>query len=452
MSKIIKLKRGLDIKLAGEAERRIVELPMAESYGVSPLDFSGVVPKLLVRPGDAVKAGTPLFFDKYHPEILFTSPVSGTVDCITRGDKRKVLFVAINADGKQTSEKFDIKPVEKTSKEDVKELLLGSGLWPFVTQRPYGIVANPADEPKAIFVSGFDSAPLAPDMDFALAGEEENLKAGFEALKKLTAGKVHLGVKAGADGAVSKVANAEKTAFKGPHPAGNVGVQIHHVDPVNKGEVVWTIDIQAVAIIGRLINTGKLDMTKVYALTGSELIEPVYVKAVSGAPFVSLLCGNIKRQGRNDKVRIISGNVLSGRKADPRGYIAFNTNQVTVIPEGDKYEFLGWAMPRCDKFSVSRSYFSWLCPKKTYVLDTNLHGGHRPYIVTGLFERYVPMDIYPMYLLKAILAKDIDKMENLGIYEIVEEDLALCEFVDPSKNDIQQTVRDGINLMIQELG
>lgn len=206
-----------------------------------------------------------------------------------------------------------------------------------------------------------------------------------------------------------------------------------------------------VAIIGRLFNTGKLDMTKVYALTGSELIEPVYVSAISGAPFVSLLCGNIKRQGRDGKVRIINGNVLSGKKADARMYVAANTNQITVIPEGDKYEFLGWAMPRCDKFSVSRSYFSWLMPKKTYVLDTNLHGGHRPYIVTGLFERYLPMDIYPMYLFKAILAKDIDKMENLGIYEVIEEDVALCEFVDPSKNDIQQTVRDGINLMIKEL-
>ena len=451
MSKIIKLKRGLDIKLVGKAEKRIVELPMSESYGVSPLDFEGVVPKLLVRPGDAVKVGTPLFFDKYHPDMLFTSPVSGTVDCITRGDKRKILAIVINADGKQESEKFETKPADKASKEEVKELLLKSGLWPFVTQRPYGIVANPADEPKAVFVSGFNSAPLAPDMDFVLEGEDENLKVGFEALKKLTAGKVHLGIKAGTDGVVSRVSNVEKTAFQGPHPAGNVGVQIHHIDPINKGEIVWTLDIQTVAIIGRLFNTGKLDMTKVYALTGSELIEPVYVRAISGAPFVSLLRGNIKRQGRDQKVRIINGDVLSGKKADPRGYVASNTNQITVIPEGDKYEFLGWAMPRCNKFSVSRSYFSWLRPKREYVLDTNLHGGHRPYIVTGLFERYLPMDIYPMYLFKAILAKDIDKMENLGIYEIVEEDVALCEFVDPSKNNIQQTVREGINLMIKEL-
>lgn len=451
MSKTIKLKRGLDIRLVGEAEKRIVALPLAESYGISPLDFEGVVPKLLVRPGDAVKAGTPLFFDKYRPEVLFTSPVSGTVDCVTRGDKRKVLFVAVIPDGKQDSEKFNIKPVESSTKEDVKEVLLGSGLWPCFVQRPYGIVANPADSPKAIFVSGFDTAPLAPDMDFVLQGQQANLKTGFEVLKKLTSGKVHLGVKAGTNGVVAQVSNAEKTAFSGPHPAGNVGIHIHHVDPINKGEVVWTVDIQDVAIIGRLFNTGKLDMTKVYALTGSELIEPVYVSAISGAPFVSLLRGNIKRQGRGERVRIINGNVLSGKKADPRGYVAFNTNQVTVIPEGDKYEFLGWAMPRTDKFSVSRTYFSWLCPKKEYVLDTNLHGGHRPYIVTGLFERYLPMDIYPMYLFKAILAGDIDKMENLGIYEVIEEDVALCEFVDPSKNDIQQTVRNGINLMIKEL-
>jgi Na+-transporting NADH:ubiquinone oxidoreductase subunit A len=451
MSKAIKLKRGLDIRLTGEAGKRLVALPPADSYGISPLDFEGVVPKLLVKPGNPVKAGTPLFFDKYHPEVLFTSPVSGKVESVSRGDKRKVLFVSVESDGKMDSEKFDVKPLEKSSKEEVKELLLKSGLWPLLTRRPYGIIANTADEPKAIFVSGFDSAPLAPDMDFALKGQEENLKAGFAALGKLTSGKVHLGVKAGSEGLLSKMHGVEKTAFSGPHPAGNVGVQIHHVAPINKGEVVWTVDIQSVAIIGRLMLTGKLDQTRVYALTGSELVEPVYVSAVTGAPFVSLLRGNIKRQGRGERVRIINGNVLSGKKADPRGYVAFNTNHVTVIPEGDKYELLGWAMPRLDKFSVSRSYFSWICPKKKYTLDTNLHGGHRPYIVTGLFERYLPMDIYPMYLFKAILAKDIDKMENLGIYEIVEEDVALCEFVDPSKNDIQQTVRDGINLMIKEL-
>ena len=451
MSKTIKLKRGLDIRLVGEAEKRIIELPLAETYGVSPLDFEGVVPKLLVRSGDAVKAGTPLFFDKYHPEVLFTSPVSGTVECVARGDKRKVLYVSVTADGKQDCENFNIKPVENSTKDELKDLLLKSGLWPCFIQRPYGIVANASDSPKAIFVSGFDSAPLAPDMDFVLQGQEDNLKTGFEVLKKLADGKVHLGVKAGTNGVVAKIANVEKTEFEGPHPAGNVGVQIHHVNPINKGEVVWTLNIQDVAIIGRLFNTGKLDMTKVYAITGSEIVEPVYVSAISGAPFVSLLRGNIKRQGRGNKVRIINGNVLSGKKADPRGFVAFNTNQITVIPEGDKYEFLGWAMPRTNKFSVSHSYFSWLCPKKEYVLDTNLHGGHRPYIVTGLFEKYLPMDIYPMYLFKAILAEDIDKMENLGIYEVIEEDVALCEFVDPSKNDIQQTVRNGINLMIKEL-
>lgn len=451
MSKTIKLKRGLDIKLQGEAERNVSEAPLAESYGVSPSDFEGVVPKLLVREGDAVRAGSPLFFDKNRPEVLFTSPVSGKVSAVVRGEKRKILRIVVEADRKQEPEQFEVKPLERSTKEDVTQLLLRSGLWPFIIQRPYGIIADPADSPKAVFISGFDSAPLAPDMNFSLKDRTDDLRKGIDALKKLTAGKVHLGLRAGDDGVISMLTNAEQTTFKGPHPAGNVGVQIHHVDPVNKGEVVWTVDIQNVAIIGRLFNTGTVDMTRVYAVTGSEVVKPAYVRAMACAPVQSLVKGNIKPQEDGGKVRIISGNVLTGKTTAADGYVAYAANQLTIIPEGDRYEFVGWAMPRFGKFSVSRSYFSWLCPNKRYRLDTNINGGHRPYVLTGLFEKYVPMDIYPLYLLKAILAGDIDKMENLGIYEVVEEDLALCEFVDPSKNEIQKTVREGINLMIKEL-
>ncbi|MCD8173325.1 MAG: Na(+)-translocating NADH-quinone reductase subunit A [Alistipes sp.] len=451
MSKTIKLKRGLDIKLQGEAERNISEALPAVTYGISPSDFEGVVPKLLVREGDAVRAGSPLFFDKNRPEVLFASPVSGKVSAVVRGEKRKILNIVVEADQKQDYEKFDVKPLERCGRQDVTELLLRSGLWAFIIQRPYGVIANPEDAPKAIFISGFDSAPLAPDMNFALKDQTDNLRKGIDALKKLTTGRVHLGLRAGDDGVISMLTNAEQTTFSGPHPAGNVGVQIHHIDPVNKGEVVWTVDIQNVAIIGRLFNQGIVDMTRVYAVTGSEVVKPAYVRSVACAPVGTLLKGNVKTQEDGGSVRIISGNVLTGRTTAADGYVSYSANQITVIPEGDKYEFIGWAMPRLGKFSVSRAYFSWLCPNKRYRLDTNLNGGHRPYVLTGLFEKYVPMDIYPLYLIKAILAGDIDKMENLGIYEVVEEDLALCEFVDPSKNEIQKTVREGINLMIKEL-
>ena len=450
MSKIIKLKKGLDINLQGKAAESLVELPLAAEYAVSPLDFENVTPKLLVKVGDKVKAGEPLFFDKNNPRVLFTSPVSGTVSAVNRGEKRKILNVTVAADAQQESAEFALLDLQKATREEVIETLLKSGLWTMILQRPYGIVANPADEPKAIFVSAFDSAPLAADMNFALKGEKENLQKGLEVLSKLSNGKVHLSVKAKAEGEMTSLKGAEIHTFEGKHPVGCVGVQIHHIDPIAKGDIAWTVAIQDVAAIGRLFSTGKVDLHKVVALTGSEVEKPQYYRIISGAPVASIVDGNIKAQAEGDTVRIISGNVLTGKKVAADGFISATATQITVIPEGDKYEMLGWIAPRFNKFSVSRSYFSWLCPKKEYKLDTNLNGGVRAFVVTGLFEEYLPMDIYPMYLFKAIIANDIDKMENLGIYEIVEEDVALCEFVDPSKTEIQQLVRDGINLMIKE--
>ena len=450
MSKIIKLKKGLDINLQGKAAESLVELPLAAEYAVSPLDFENVTPKLLVKVGDKVKAGEPLFFDKNNPRVLFTSPVSGTVSAVNRGEKRKVLNVTVAADAQQESAEFPVLDVQKASREEVVEMLLKSGLWTMILQRPYGIVANPADEPKAIFVSAFDSAPLAADMNFALKGEKESLQKGLEVLSKLSGGKVHLSVKANAEGEMSSLKSAEIHTFEGKHPVGCVGIQIHHIDPIAKGDIAWTVAIEDVAAIGRLFSTGKVDLHKVIALTGSEVEKPQYYRIISGAPIASIVGGNIKKQAEGDSVRIISGNVLTGKTVAADGFISATATQITVIPEGDKYEMLGWIAPRFNKFSVSRSYFSWLCPKKEYKLDTNLNGGPRAFVVTGLFEEYLPMDIYPMYLFKAIIANDIDKMENLGIYEIVEEDVALCEFVDPSKTEIQQLVRNGINLMIKE--
>ena len=445
MSKIIKLKKGLDLRLVGEAEKVLDKLPMSENYAVCPTDFEGVTPKLLVKVGDKVKAGTPLFFNKYKQEILFSSPVSGEVSAINRGEKRKVLSVVVKADAVQEYENFEIKPLEKCSSEDVKSVLLSAGLWPMIIQRPYGIIADPTDTPKAIFVSGFDSAPLAPDMNFVLNDQLDNLRKGLDVMAKLTAGKVHLSLNADSLGVLDAIDNAEKHQFKGPHPAGNVGVQIHHIDPIAKGEMVWTVGIQDLAIIGRLFNTGKVDMTKIVALTGGEADKPRYVQAVVGAPVADIV-GAAKAD-----VRIINGNVLTGKTVAYDGYVGFYNNQITMISDNSEYEMLGWAKPvRSKRFSVSKSYFSWLCPKKRYNLDTHLNGGPRAFVVTGLYEQYLPMDIYPLYLPKAILAEDIDKMENLGIYEVVEEDLALCEFVDPSKSEMQEIVRRGINLMIKE--
>ncbi len=450
MSKIITLRKGLDINLQGQAQQTLSVAPTASEYALSPLDFEGVTPKLLVKVGDEVKAGTPLFFNKYDERILFTSPVSGKVAAVNRGEKRKVLSVTVAPDAEQQYEEFAKPDLGKASREEIVALLLRSGLWPLLVQRPYGIIANPSDTPKAIFISAFDSAPLAPDYNFVLGSEQKNLQAGIDALRKLTPGKVHLSVRAKAEGAMPSLKGVELHTFAGKHPVGNVGVQIHHVDPVNRGEVVWTVNIQDLAAIGRLVNEGRVDRTKIVAVTGSEVEKPQYVRVIAGAKIDSLLGGNVRKQKEGDSVRIISGNVLTGTKVAADGFLTFYANQVTVIPEGDKYELLGWAMPRLNKFSVSRAYFSWLCPKKAYKLDTNMNGGERPFVVTGLYEKYLPMDIYPMYLLKACLAGDIDKMENLGIYEVTEEDFALCEFVDPSKIDIQQIIRDGINLMIKE--
>ncbi len=450
MSKIITLRKGLDINLKGKAEAQLTVAPLASEYAVSPLDFEGVTPKLLVKVGDKVKAGSPLFFNKYNERVIFTSPVSGTVAAVNRGEKRKVLSVTVTPDATQQYEEFAKLDLKSASRDQIVEMLLKAGLWPMIQQRPYGIIANPDDQPKAIFISAFDSSPLAPDYNFALKGEEKNLEAGLALLKKLTTGKVHLSMRAKAEGLFASLKNVEAHTFAGKHPVGNVGVQIHHIDPMNRGEVAWTVNIADVAVLGRLVNEGRVDMSKVVAVTGSEIEKPAYLRVIAGAKMDSLLKGNVKAQAEGVSVRVISGNVLTGVKSAMDGFLSFYAHQVTVIPEGDKYELFGWMMPRFKKFSVSRAYFSWLCPKKEYRLDTNLNGGERPFVVTGLYEKYLPMDIYPMYLLKACLAGDIEKMENLGIYEVVEEDFALCEFVDPSKIDIQQIIRDGINLMIKE--
>lgn len=444
MSKNIKLCKGLDIKLVGKAEARLENAPMAKSYAVSPLDYENITPKLLVKVGDKVEAGSALFFDKNNPRILFTSPVSGVVSAINRGEKRKLLNIAIEPDATQVYKQLTVVDVAKAERSAIVEMLLESGLWTRIVERPYGIIANPDATPKAIFVSAFDSAPLAPDYNFILKEEKAAIEAGMAVLARLTEGKVHLSARKGDEGFMAEVKGVEYHTFSGKHPVGNVGVQIHHIDRIAKGDIVWTVNIQDVAMIGRMVTTGKLDMSKTIAVAGSEVEKPCYKRVIAGAAIESIV-GKVK-----DGVRIISGDVLTGVATAKDGYLAANANMVTLIPEGDKYEFMGWAMPRFHRFSVSGSYFSWLFPKKSYTLDTNTNGEERPFVVTGLYEKYLPMDVYVSYLLKACLTKDLDKMENLGLYEVLPEDLALCEFVDPSKINMQQVLRDGINLMIKE--
>ncbi len=450
MSKVINLKRGLNIRLKGDAEKVLGTSIDADTFALKPTDFPGLAPKILVKPGQEIKAGQPLFFDKYNPEVLFTSPTSGEVLAINRGERRKVLEVVVKADHRNDSIDFPKVDPLKLSREEIKEKLKQSGLWPFLKQRPYGTVANPLTTPLHIFISGFDSAPMAPDYEFILSGQTPVFQTGINALSKLTDGKIHIGIRPDQSGGFfSGVKNIEITQFSGPHPAGNVGVQIHHLSPINKGDIIWTITPQEVIYIGRLFETGKIDFSKIIALTGSEVQSPQYYKTIHGANLQNILKGSTQNACRE---RFISGNVLTGTKVSPDNYLGFFDSQVTVIPEGDNYEFMGWADLGFNKFSPSKTFFSKLFPRKSYVLNANLHGGERAFVLSGQYEKYVPMDILPVYLLKAILANDIDKMEQLGIYEIIEEDLALCEYVCTSKVKVQEIVRQGLDLMMKELG
>ncbi|HMM11266.1 MAG TPA: Na(+)-translocating NADH-quinone reductase subunit A [Bacteroidales bacterium] len=448
MSNVIKITKGLNINLTGEAEK-VIHNHISDVYALKPTDFIGVFPRLLVKEGDEVKAGTPLFLDKYREDIVFTSPVSGKVKEIKRGAKRVLLEVKIESDGKFESLKFGSGNPLDLGREAVIEKLLKSGLWTMIRQRPYSVVANPKDKPKSIFISTFDTSPLAPDNDFIVHGQGEAFQAGLDALSVLTSGKVHLNIDANATH--SKVFTNSKRVqinqFSGPHPAGNVGVQINKLDPINKGEVIWYLYPQDVINIGKLFLTGEYDSGRIIALTGSEVLRPAYYKTHIGASIEGLVKGNVAEGNK----RFISGNVLTGTRIELDGFVSFQHTHVTVIPEGDYYEFLGWALPGFNKFSISRTFPGFLFPKKKYRLDTNLHGGERAFVMTGQFEKVFPMDIYPMQLIKAIMVEDIDLMENLGIYEVDEEDFALCEVIDTSKTNIQEIVRRGLNLMRKEM-
>lgn len=447
MANIIKLRKGLDINLKGKPVRETFDVKPSAVYALMPDDFTGVTPKVVVKEQMSVKAGDALFVDKNHPEVKFVSPVSGTVTAVERGARRKVLSVRVEVSGNEVVD-FGKKNVASLSAESVKEALLEAGLFAFIKQRPYDVVANPNVAPKAIFVSAFDSKPLAPDFEYVLKGQETDFQTGLDALAKMAT--VYLGVSASQKSdALLQAKGVTVNVFDGPHPAGNVGVQINHVAPISKGEVVWTIGAEEVIFIGRLFNNGHVDFTRTIALVGSEVVKPAYCRMVIGAQLSGLLKGRIV-SGKS--LRIINGNVLTGMKTTADGYLSAAANVVTVIPEGDDvHEMLGWIMPRFNDYSTSRSYFSWLMCKKEYTMDARIKGGERHMIMSGEYDRVFPMDILPEYLIKAIIAGDIDRMEALGIYEVAPEDFALCEFVDSSKLELQRIVRQGLDALRKEM-
>ena len=451
MSNNIDLKKGLDIPISGAAAQKTAKVTVPGTVAVKPTDFRGLKPRLLVRERDKVLAGSPVLADKESPDILFTSPVSGTVTEIVRGEKRKLLEVRIKADATQEHLEFAVGQVANLDADQVKSLLMKAGLWPALVQRPYGIIANPAVKPKAIFVSAFSTAPLAADMEYVLRDEFDDIQTAVNALSKLTDGGIHISLNAdNASGTpFHKLENATFHTFSGKHPAGNVGVQIHHISPIVKGDTVWTISPVMLAAIGKFLNTGKYDMSRLIAVTGPKAIGPAYVK---GLPGMSMRDLKEFYDNSGSDIRFISGDVLTGTNVGEDGFLGFFDNQVTLIKEGNEHELLGWAKPfRTKQFSTSHTYFSWLTPKKKYEMDTNLHGGPRAFVMSDVYSKVLPMHIYPVYLIKACLAEDIDKMEQFGIYEVLEEDLALCEYVCPSKIEIQSILSDGISLMMKEM-
>ena len=448
MANVIKLRKGLDINLKGKAAEELVTVKEPGFYALVPDDFPGVTPKVVVKEQEYVMAGGPLFIDKNHPEVKFVSPVSGVVTSVERGARRKVMNIVVEAAAEQDYEEFGKQDVARMNADRVKELLLQSGMFAFIKQRPYDVIADPAVAPRAIFVSAFDSNPLAPEFEFALKGEEANFQTGLDALAKIA--KTYLGISVKQkSAALTQAKNVTITAFDGPNPAGNVGVQINRVAPVVKGETVWTIDPQAVIFIGRLMNTGRVDMTRTVAVTGSEVLKPAYTKLRVGALLTSVFAGNVTK---DKELRYISGNVLTGKQVSPNGFLGAFHSQVSVIPEGnDIHEMLGWIMPRFNQFSVNHSYFSWLLGKKEYTIDARIKGGERHMIMSGEYYKVFPMDILPEFLIKAIIAGDIDRMEALGIYEVAPEDFALCEFVDSSKLELQRIVRAGLDMLRAEM-
>lgn len=448
MANVIKLSKGLNINLKGKAKGEKMQAPQSTEFAVSPSDFPGVIPKLSVKEGDKVLAGEPLFFNKAYPDVKFASPVSGTVSAIVRGDRRKILFVKVQADNNQQYHDFGKADPTAMDAAAVKAKILEAGLFGYINQMPYAVSTTPDTTPDSIFISALRDMPLAGDFEMELKGNEQAFQTGLTALSRIAT--VHLGTGAyQTSPALTDVKDVDLNVFDGPCPAGNVDVQINHIDPINKNKVVWTVDPTVVIFIGKLFLTGKVDLTRTIAVAGSEIKNPAYTDVLVGTPLKDILSD---RLAATEHIRIINGNPLTGVKASLDSYLGAHTSEVTVIPEGDNAdEMLGWIMPRTKQFSVSRSYFSWLFgKKKAYDLDARIKGGERHMIMSGEYDKVFPMDIFPEYLIKAIIAGDIDRQEALGIYEVAPEDFALAEFVDSSKLPLQKIVREGLNTLRKE--
>ncbi|MFT5833761.1 MAG: Na+-transporting NADH:ubiquinone oxidoreductase subunit A [Cognaticolwellia sp.] len=444
---VIRLKKGYNIPLEGEAEKVEKETTEAVRYAIKPTDFEGMspIPKVVVEIGENVKAGDALFYDKKNPEVVFCSPVSGQLIEVNRGEKRRIIEIVILADKVQTYRSVETSNLEAASREELVGFLATNGAFAFLRQRPYNIVPEVNAVPANIFVSTFNSAPLAACSNMAVAGNEAAFQQGLEILAKLTVGNVHLGLNAAdtdISSAFTDATGVEKHWFAGPHPAGNVGIQIHQTVPINKGDIVWTADINAVIVIGRLFTEGRFNTERVVALTGAELNSTHYVRTHQGANIEGFLADNL----RNEHVRVVSGDVLTGTTIPKNGYLGFFDNHVTVLEEGDYYEMFGWMAPIKPRPSISNTIPTFLYPEKM-VADTNTHGEKRAFVVTGQYESVLPMDVYPQHLFKSIIVNDLERMEGLGIYELVEEDVALCEFACTSKQDIQAILREGLNMM-----
>ncbi|SHJ18380.1 Na+-transporting NADH:ubiquinone oxidoreductase subunit A [Arenibacter nanhaiticus] len=450
MSKDIRIKKGLNINLIGEAEKITSKAVLSNVYAINLQDFHGITPKMLVKQGAEVKAGQPLFFNKDKEDMLFVSPVSGELVEVVRGARRRILTLKILADKSQEFVEHETIVPQNASTEEIKALLLKSGCWSFIKQRPYDIIANPDVTPKAIFISGYATSPLSADLDYILQGKEKELQAAIGALAKLTSGKVHVSVGKGSQSVLEAMSGIELHRVSGPHPAGLVGTQINKIDPINKGEVVWTVTPQDLVIIGELLLSGKFNAERIVALAGSSVKEPKYYVTKIGAEIATFLYAS----GVNtENFRLINGDVLTGSQTTPNGYLGYYNSTVTAIPEGDDYELFGWNKPVFDKISTTRSLtFSWLTPNKKYDLNTNTNGEHRAFVVTGMYEKVFPLDIYPLQLLKACMVKDLDEMEQLGLYEVAPEDFSLTEFICISKQPHQQIIREGLDLLYKEIG
>lgn len=451
MSNDIKIKKGLTINLLGEAEKTTEQAIISNYCTIRPEDFHGITPKLVAREGAKVKAGETVFFDKANEAVKFVSPVSGEIIEIARGEKRKILAIKIQADKEQVYVDFGKLDVNSANAEAIKARLLESGCWAFIKQRPYDVIAKTDRTPKSIFISGYATAPLAADYDYVLQGKEAELQAAVTALAKLTSGQVHVCVGKNTNSPLAGLSGVSLHQVSGPHPSGNVGTQINKIDPVNKGETVWTVTPQDLVIIGDLFLTGKFNAERLVAMVGSSIKNPRYFKTKIGSEIATMVYD--KGIEKDANARIISGNVLSGKQVKPDGSLDYYSNTITVIPEGNDYELFGWNKPVFNKISTSRAMtFSWLTPKKKFDLNTNTNGEHRAFVVTGGYEEVFPLDIFPMQILKACMYKDLDEMEVLGMYEVAPEDFALTEFICVSKQPHQKIIREGLDLMLKEIG